>query len=163
MRSPFQFLDSFEAKDKDKFFGRDAEIETLYNLVHETPLVLVYGMSGTGKTSLVQCGLATRFDGPDWLPFSVRRGDNLNTSLHRALAAATEGKLTPDEPLPTTVENLFYTYFRPVYLIFDQFEELFILGDDAEQKEGIHAEHPYATGCGIARPRGIYRARGIHW
>ena len=135
MRSPFQFLDSFEAKDKDKFFGRDAEIETLYNLVHETPLVLVYGMSGTGKTSLVQCGLATRFDGPDWLPLPVRRGNDLNESLTAALQTAAEKPIPADEPLPATVEGLFYTYFRPVYLIFDQFEELFILGSDAEQQE----------------------------
>ena len=135
MRSPFQFLDSFEAKDKDKFFGRDTEIETLYNLVHETPLVLVYGMSGTGKTSLVQCGLATRFDGPDWLPLPVRRGNNLNESLTAALQTAAEKPIPAGEPLPATVEGLFYTYFRPVYLIFDQFEELFILGSEDEQKK----------------------------
>ena len=110
MRSPFQFLDSFEAKDKDKFFGRDAEIETLYNLVHETPLVLVYGMSGTGKTSLVQCGLATRFDGPDWLPLPVRRGNNLNESLTTALQTAAEKPIPTGEPLPATVAELLQKY-----------------------------------------------------
>ena len=63
MKSPFKFLDAFTLKDKDAFFGRDQEIDTLYSLVYKTPMVLVYGLSGTGKTSLIQCGLANRFDG----------------------------------------------------------------------------------------------------
>ena len=133
MRSPFKFLDSYTAKDKDVFFGRDKEIETLYNLVYKTPLVLVYGLSGTGKTSLVQCGLSTRFDGPDWLPFHIRKEEDINLSLRKALNAALENKKTDN--LKEAVNELFYTYFRPVYLIFDQFEELFILGTEAEQQQ----------------------------
>lgn len=133
MRSPFKFLDSYTLKDKDVFFGRDKEIETLYNLVHKTPLVLVYGPSGTGKTSLVQCGLSTRFDGPDWLPFHIRKKENINLSLRKALNSALENKKADN--LTDAVDELFYTYFRPVYLIFDQFEELFILGTEAEQQQ----------------------------
>ena len=133
MKSPFKFLDSFTSKDKDVFFGREKEIETLYNLVHKTPLVLVYGLSGTGKTSLVQCGLSTQFDGPDWLPFFIRKEEDINASLRKELAKASEGKDVAD--LNSAIENLFYTYFRPVYLIFDQFEELFILGTADEQRQ----------------------------
>ena len=33
MKSPFKFLDAFTLKDKDAFFGRDQEIDTLYSLV----------------------------------------------------------------------------------------------------------------------------------
>ena len=55
---PFKFLDSYNQKDKDIFFGRDEEIEALYEMVFQTPILLIYGASGTGKTSLIQCGLA---------------------------------------------------------------------------------------------------------
>ena len=78
MTSPFKFLDAYEQRDKPVFFGRDAEIEQLYRLVFETNLVLVYGQSGTGKTSLIQCGLANRFAETDWFQLFVRRTDNIN-------------------------------------------------------------------------------------
>ena len=133
MRSPFKFLDAYTSADKEIFFGREKEIDILYNMVFKTPLALVYGMSGTGKTSLIQCGLSTRFDGPDWLPFYIRRDKNINESLQKALSVDLEGK--EYSSLPTAVEDLFYAYFRPVYLIFDQFEELFILGSAEEQQQ----------------------------
>lgn len=133
--SPFKFLSAYTAADKDIFFGRDDEIEALYNMVFKTPLVLVYGMSGTGKTSLIQCGLSTRFEGPDWLPFHIRKGTDINQSIRQALVPALQGKQSND--LTLAIEDLFYNYFRPIYLIFDQFEELFILGEQDEQKKFI--------------------------
>ncbi len=131
MKSPFKFLDAFTLSDKDAFFGRDQEIEISYNTVYKTPLVLIYGSSGTGKTSLIQCGLGNRFDGPDWYPIFIRRNDNLNESLaevmRNALGDQAKGDLTKD------VSLLLRKSLRPVYLLFDQFEELFIRGSEEEQ------------------------------
>ncbi len=132
MKSPFKFLDAYTLKDKDVFFGRDKEVEALYEMVFRTPLLLVYGLSGTGKTSLVQCGLASRFDGPEWYPFFVRRRDNINDSLRAALRQAIAEPME-GAALPELVGEVFEEYLSPVYLIFDQFEELFILGSPAEQ------------------------------
>ncbi len=134
MKSPFKFLDAFTLADKDVFFGREDETEALYSTVFKTPLALIYGLSGTGKTSLVQCGLAGRFDGPDWYPFFLRRNDDINRSLADALAKAMPNGEKPRATLPDTVSLLFRYYLRPVYLIFDQFEELFILGSIEEQE-----------------------------
>jgi len=132
MRSPFKFLDSYGVQDKDVFFGREQEVSALYGLVYKTPLTLLYGLSGTGKTSIVRCGLANRFEGPDWLPFYIRREQNINESLCRVLQDALESReLTAPAAL---VSALFDDYLRPVYLIFDQFEELFILGSAEEQR-----------------------------
>ena len=61
MRSPFKFLDAYEKEDADRFFGRERETAQLYNAVHASNLVLVYGGSGTGKTSLINCGLGNQF------------------------------------------------------------------------------------------------------
>lgn len=134
MKSPFKFLDAYTAKDKDIFFGREKEIDELYNMVFKTPLVMVYGLSGTGKSSLVQCGLATKFDGPDWLPILVRKEDDINESLRKALNTTLNEKEQIND-LNVLIEKLFYKYFRPVYLLFDQFEELFILEDDNEAEQ----------------------------
>jgi len=84
MKSPFKFLDSYSKEDRDIFFGRDQEITDLYRKLFESKILLVYGLSGTGKSSLVNCGLASRFDESDWLPVNVRRGDNIISSLNDA-------------------------------------------------------------------------------
>ncbi len=132
MKSPFKFLDAFTVRDRDEYFGRDTEVDALYGMVFRTPLTLVYGLSGTGKTSIIQCGLASRFEGPDWLPFFLRRNQNINDSLRDALLKDFSG--APSDTLPGIISALFDDYLRPVYLIFDQFEELFILGRQQEQK-----------------------------
>lgn len=131
MRSPFKFLNAYTVDDREHFFGREEEVNTLYNLVFKTNLMLVYGLSGTGKTSLVQCGLANRFDDSEWYPFLIRREDNINDSIFKATKVALGDEQTDDivENIRTINEN----YYRPVYLILDQFEELFILGDKDEQ------------------------------
>ena len=49
MKSPFKFLDAYTIEDKDVFFGREKETEALYEMVFETKMLLLYGMSGTGK------------------------------------------------------------------------------------------------------------------
>lgn len=134
-RSPFKFLDSYQKEDVKSFFGRERETAQLYNAVHASNLVLVYGASGTGKTSIINCGLGNQFVDSDWYPMFVRRGTDLNASLDRALAAALklEGAST-DTPPTQQIRALYLENYRPLYLIFDQFEELFILGDRGEQQ-----------------------------
>lgn len=132
MKSPFKLLDAYTVTDKELFFGRKKEINLLYELVFTSPLILIYGQSGTGKTSLVQCGLAGRFKGPDWFPLFIRKQDNILDALHAAL-----NHYVPDGEGMSTVEKVRYitfNYLRPVYLIFDQLEELFILGTPEEQE-----------------------------
>src|SRR6478609_923405 len=85
---PFKFLDAYDKEDTDIFFGRDEEIEILYEMVFQSPILLVYGASGTGKTSLIQCGLASKFQSHDWLALPIRRGTNINASFEKALADA---------------------------------------------------------------------------
>ena len=156
---PFKFLDAYNSDDTGIFFGRDEEIAALYEMVFQSPILLVYGASGTGKTSLIQCGLASRFQSHDWLALSIRRGSNINSSLEKALADA-GGKSTEKEdldwlneimeeqetepanknisPLEKSFKNIYLNSFRPIYLIFDQFEELFILGTKNEQTQFIN-------------------------
>lgn len=154
---PFKFLDAYTPEDTDIFFGREEEIDALYKMVFQSDILLVYGPSGAGKTSLLQCGLASRFAAHDWLPVYIRRGNNLNEALHQTLEEAA-GEPSPEaesdwlntlmaeeaeevaaaeSPLQATFKAIYLNYFRPIYLIFDQFEELYILGSKEEQQQFI--------------------------
>ena len=133
MKSPFKFLDSFTLADREIFFGRDQEITDLYRRVFESKLLLVYGISGTGKSSLINCGLASRFDDSDWLPVNVRRGSNIIESLNESLNKQALTPLKKNLSVADKLQSIYLDHFKPVYLIFDQFEELFILGSDDEK------------------------------
>ena len=87
-RYPFKFLDAYTKEDSDIFFGREEEIAYLYEMVFQTDLLLIYGASGTGKTSLIQCGLASKFQSHDWLALYIRRGSNLLESFQKVLQDA---------------------------------------------------------------------------
>ncbi|MCX6329069.1 MAG: ATP-binding protein, partial [Bacteroidia bacterium] len=135
-QSPFKFLDSYSLADRDIFFGRDQEITELYRRVFERKMLLVYGISGTGKSSLVNCGLASQFDESDWLPVNVRRGNNIIDSLNDAFNKQAIRPLKKSLTVSEKLQSIYLDHFKPVYLIFDQFEELFIFGNQ-EEKEGF--------------------------
>jgi energy-coupling factor transporter ATP-binding protein EcfA2 len=136
LKNPFKLLDSYSKEDKDRFFGRNKEIAQLFNAVQASNLVMVYGASGTGKTSLINCGLGNKFQTSDWLPIFVRRHNNINQSLLRELDKRfdTLANFDPSQPVRHLVRTLYLDHYRPLYLIFDQFEELYIMGSKQEQK-----------------------------
>ncbi len=138
MKSPFKFLDSYTKDDRGIFFGRDREIEELYQKVFDSKLLLVYGVSGTGKSSLIHCGLANKFNEADWLPLVVRRGENIVDSMASSIRSSSitlqQGSLSNPAEFKKSVRSLYLDHYKPVFFIFDQFEELFIFGDKEERK-----------------------------
>lgn len=133
IKSPFKFLKPYESKDADIFFGRDKEINILYDLIKATNIVLLYGPSGTGKTSLMQSGLSKKFYGSDWIPLIVRREGDFNTAISNlfSLVSGKKGKTT----LKEHITEIYNKYYRPVYLFLDQFEEVFTLSRDKQKDE----------------------------
>lgn len=150
--SPFKLLRAYEKEDIPLFFGRERETRQLYNALLSSKFMLVYGASGTGKTSLIQCGLQGMYSPRDWLPILIRRRDNFLGSIREELEQryqecfadyrAQQLEWYPDEPPPEPVvfdelrdliRELFNLSYVPIYLILDQFEEIFTLGDRKEQ------------------------------
>jgi len=119
MKSPFKFLDSFTKEDREIFFGREKEIEELYRRVFRSKIMLVYGVSGTGKSSLINCGLANKFRDEDWLPLNIRRGKNILESMYASIVAAS---LTPKSEYSATeiqfkkyVKSLYLDHYKPIF------------------------------------------------
>lgn len=143
--SPFKFLDSYQQEDSDIFFGREKETNDLYHALSGVKHLLVYGPSGAGKTSLVECGLRNQFSDADWFALTIRRGADIAGSVFTEINKALREKmdldpenrrpLDPETDFGQAIEQLFSERYQPVYLLFDQFEELLISGSDAEKKD----------------------------
>lgn len=146
--------------DRDLFFGRTDEAEELLLRVLSVPLLVQFGKSGLGKTSLLQAGLFPRLRKLPYLPVMIRlnkQGDSLLDATLRSMQEScktenlqfTLGDTSGVGELVTTTilwrDDLLLT---PV-LVFDQFEELFTLHDEAFRKKVAAEIGALATG---ARP-----------
>ncbi|RZI62594.1 MAG: ATP-binding protein [Rubrivivax sp.] len=69
--NPYPGLRPFNVDEEDLFFGREAQVDAMVDKLAATHFLAVVGTSGSGKSSLVFCGL---------LP-----------ALHRGLMASTDG------------------------------------------------------------------------
>jgi len=137
--SPFKFLNAYQREDLAFFFGRQKETEEIYNLTKDSRLILIVGASGTGKTSIIQCGLANKFKRTRWNGIYIRRGNDLNNSLEYELAyelVTMGGNLLGNaESILDKLKFINQITFKPIYLIFDQFEELFVIDPNEREQE----------------------------
>ena len=156
-QSPFKFLKPFEKGEHHLFFGREKESKELYEMTRQSNVTLVYGKSGSGKTSLIKCGLANEFGRDSGIIVEVRRNQNINDSLLKSIHSIEgEAEEVDDSMLASFIEtdaeddleiadvqsdetdpekfseviqalnSVYSYYFKPIFLIFDQFEELFL-------------------------------------
>jgi tetratricopeptide (TPR) repeat protein/energy-coupling factor transporter ATP-binding protein EcfA2 len=137
-QTPFKFLDPYQLEDRDLFFGRDLEIRELYSKYYTERLLLVYGESGSGKTSLIQCGLQAEIPQEDALFVFIRMATGtpqavLTTALNQQLK-----KPINTSPLETSLDALLDEVYRQknksVVLVLDQFEEFFFFHSAAVRK-----------------------------
>jgi WD40 repeat protein/energy-coupling factor transporter ATP-binding protein EcfA2 len=129
---PFKFLDSYTKEDKNIFFGRDSETEDIFRKFYSGKLLLVYGKSGTGKSSIINCGLISRIPQEDIYPVNIRCGNRAYENFISEIKKYSKANLV--NPLDI-LEDIFYEQSKPVALIFDQFEEIFILSDEEEREK----------------------------
>jgi hypothetical protein len=125
---PYKLLDYYETDDAAIFFGRDQEKQLLTSLIHAHRLVLLYGASGTGKTSLLLAGVLPHLEraDPPYATLHIRAledpGRVIRRALQRRLPAASlpeNGILVDFLDAATKVLN------RPLVICLDQFEEFF--------------------------------------
>ena len=136
-RNPFKFLDSYTKEDKDIFFGRETELEEIYRKFYKSKILLVYGKSGTGKSSIINCGLVSKIPSEDVLLVPVRCGkdpvNNLKTDLLKFIDTKSIEGDQPNTSLEI-LEEIYLENFKPITLLFDQFEEIFILASKEDRK-----------------------------
>ncbi|MEM7530954.1 MAG: CHAT domain-containing protein [Chloroflexota bacterium] len=127
--SPFRHLNFFTEEDAKIFFGRGHQIRSLYELVttpDNAPIILFYGESGVGKSSLLAAGLLPRLQA--YTIHYVRR--DCDKGMIGTLAQALwMGDSPPDNPDTETIAHQWHKVEQqtnqPLIVILDQAEELF--------------------------------------
>lgn len=142
---PFKGLNSFNYEDSVRFFGRDKDIDRLYDdLQQNNGLLIVSGPSGAGKSSLIKAGLIPKLESHNknlhWA--STTPSDLINSSvldfiLEQLIIA---WSLTPEETILDDLKKAFEVSIdsgaslltanltsKPTrcLLYFDQYEEVF--------------------------------------
>jgi hypothetical protein len=149
---PWLGLDSYTEATRAYFHGRDEETAQLARHVQRANLAILFGQSGLGKTSLLRAGLVPRLRTEgfrpvyvriDYAPDSPSPSEQIKQAVFRATAEAgvwtRPGSSVAGESLWEFLHHrgdlLRDADGRPLIplLIFDQFEEIFTLGqaDDA--------------------------------
>lgn len=122
--NPFRHLYWFEREHAPLFFGREQTIRELYQRVTDpetAPLILLYGQSGVGKSSLLAAGLWPRLERDYTLCYQRR---DPAQGLAGSLATALQLQAQPTSPGHRWRE-LEQASGRPLIIILDQVEEVF--------------------------------------
>ena len=159
--NPFKGLRSFAEGDAADFFGRDRLVsEVIRRIEGGHRLIALVGISGSGKSSVVKAGVIpalrkAAIEGSDrWLIAQMVPGSRPMLELEAALLRSTFDP--PDsltEQLAAPGVGLLRAALRIIpddsrlVLVIDQFEELFALVDDEDERVRL----PRSVGSGARR------------
>ena len=118
---PFRALERFGRPHAEIFFGRAHEIRQLYMFATDSQgaaILLLYGQSGVGKSSLLEAGLWPRLESSHEVIY-------LRYTHAPTLLESLNDKLGQAEELSVAWKSKEAKSGKPLLLIFDQLEELF--------------------------------------
>lgn len=129
----------FSTDQRNLFFGRDQDIQELMELIEHDPIVVLYGKSGLGKSSLINAGIIPALEQPGTRqPIVIRFGawselkegfvldSTKNIIRNHYKSEGFLGKIVErDNSLWYYLKNWQLEHRSKPLLIFDQFEEFF--------------------------------------
>ena len=151
IKNPFVGLRPFESEDSLYYFGREEQVKSLLRQLHKNRFLAVVGSSGSGKSSLVRAGLIPNLEAGFlvqerdlWKIALMKPGEapmhNLATALLAAAGESTDKKAVADlgkeirrhgaQALLDRLKHVLNEDDANLFLVVDQFEELFRFGGD---------------------------------
>ena len=143
--NPYPGMTAFQESDADRFFGRGRDVAHMVARMADHPLVGVVAPSGVGKSSFVRAGvipaLRAAQGSDEWEVFVTRPGRSPLASLAALLqpiAGDPQALLARLRAEPGILGTLLRSRARQkrerILLFVDQFEELYTLCGDAEER-----------------------------
>jgi WD40 repeat protein len=143
--NPFPGLRPFLPEESDLFFGREGESEEVLRKLLKNRFITVIGASGSGKSSMIYCGVLPRVkkladsDSSKWRILTFRPGNDPIGNLAEAFATnilESDNKSIDKQTVSTllnsgsdgiakVVKNHMENYTGKILILVDQFEELF--------------------------------------
>jgi len=119
--TPYRILNRFTSKDAEIFFGRGRDVRELYQkliFAGNAPVILLYGQSGAGKSSMLDAGLRPRIERERHVVMESRLAERgLRGTLEHLLQVPPEGSLK-EQWVALEAEH-----GKPMIVILDQAEE----------------------------------------
>ena len=133
-KPPYKFLDYYETSDRDIFYGRQVEAVRCFRLCLSHPLTVLFGASGTGKTSLLKAGVMPLLHERGYTTAYVRALDDpVQAVRNEVLSLLRQRGRAIADPGSPTLRGFFRAVLDPedrLVVFLDQFEEFFLrLGD----------------------------------
>ncbi|WDN57595.1 nSTAND1 domain-containing NTPase [Streptomyces clavuligerus] len=140
--APYRGLARFEPGDRDLFFGREQLLFRLTGLLAEHRLVLLAGASGSGKSSLLRAGLIPVLQDPanrpvDCVAIRVITPGSRPAATHAHVlvpASGTPGEAVAVPEAAGAAEARAGGGGGDTVVVVDQFEEVFTLCQDADER-----------------------------
>ncbi|HNB50748.1 MAG TPA: protein kinase, partial [Anaerolineales bacterium] len=147
--NPYKGLRPYQEADAPDFFGRETLITQLVHQIAESRFVAVVGPSGSGKSSVVKAGLLPALRGgalpgsDRWYITEMVPGTHPLEELELALwPVAVNPPVSLVEPMEKDTRGMLRTIRRilpdeedvQLFLVIDQFEELFTLVEDEARR-----------------------------
>lgn len=152
--NPWKGLSSYTYQDAGCFYGRDQELKDIFSVIKQNAFTTLYGISGAGKTSIINAGLFPLLDKQAFLPIYIRLDHSVGhipydlqiiNAVGNALTSVdAESEDIVGYKVDSELDNL-WLYFHshkfwskdnhittPIIFI-DQFEEIFTKNDDVDK------------------------------
>jgi formylglycine-generating enzyme required for sulfatase activity len=133
---PYKFLDYFEENDVDIFFGRIQENTDVIKRILAHKVTVLYGASGTGKTSLLKAGIIPTLISEGYQSIYVRALQNPEQTIKDEFSKIYSHPYL--DPSSTSLSEFFQATIPPnsrYLIILDQFEEFFLRQGNAFRRQ----------------------------
>jgi energy-coupling factor transporter ATP-binding protein EcfA2 len=167
--NPFPGLRPFSVEESHLFFGREGQSDEVIHHLSKNKFIAVIGTSGSGKSSLIYCGVIPTLQGGfvsgagngDWKIIATKPGNNPIENLAESLLKATDKANLQTEDfmleksltsailsssslgLVDAVKRLIIKKNENVLLLIDQFEELFRFNKSKDDKDAYNNSYAF--------------------
>lgn len=134
--NPFKGLLSYAESDEAEFIGREKEISELLAHIKANDILILYGKSGVGKTSIIRAGIVPQLRIINFLPIYIRidffskiyPSDQVDNTI-KYISHSSHERKTEVDGISNIKESVLVENDAQHVLILDQFEETFTIAN----------------------------------